>query len=111
MLSFPAPKQAEGASVNWKKKKKKPKPIPRAEEILSNIVQVSQIMHYSQVNFTPIGNKELWKKILSDTHIMYFHPTYTSWHKGWECYLYPSRKLTNMRKYLKKKKIKSKVKS
>lgn len=101
MLSFPAPKQAGGASVNWKKKKNKPKPIPRAEEILSNIVQVSQIMHYSQVNFTPIGNNELWKKILSDTHIMYFHPTYTSWHncKGWECYFYPSRKLTNMKKY------------
>lgn len=91
--------------------KKKPKPIPRAEETLSNIVQVSQIMHYSQVNFSPVGNKELWKKILSDTHIMCFHPTYTSWHnsKGWECYLYPSRKLTNARNYLKK--IKSKVKS
>lgn len=37
VLSFPASKQTEAASVNWKKKT-----IPRAEKTLSNIVQVFQ---------------------------------------------------------------------
>lgn len=39
VLSFPASKQAEGASVNWWGKKTT---IPKAEKTLSNIMQVFQ---------------------------------------------------------------------